>query len=343
MGQLKTRESNMELLRIVAMIAVIGVHLDGASLDLPAPSGSILSVPARDWWCLIVESFTIIGVNCFTLISGYFGIKASMRSFSRFTGQCVFYSVGICTTIMILKVASGTGEWQWAAWGESWLVFTHSDLWYVPAYLGLFILSPVLNASVKSMTKKQFGVMLATFVALNVYAGWLWGGRFNANGYTIVQLMLMYLIGRYIGEYIDFGGAKRKKLQIGSFITYVATSLMIALSSIYIDNIRAFAYNSPLVILSSVALFTTFATLRLQSEVINRLATSAFAAYLIHKNPHIWVEYLRPFVRSMWNESDLSTFTVRYIGFTIAIFLASVVIDQFRIALSRHITVRVNS
>ena len=123
----------MELLRIVAMIAVIGVHLDGASLDLPAPSGSILSVPARDWWRLIMESFTIIGVNCFTLISGYFGIKASMRSFSRFTGQCVFYSVGICTTIMILKVASGTGEWQWAAWGESWLVFTHSDLWYVPA------------------------------------------------------------------------------------------------------------------------------------------------------------------------------------------------------------------
>ena len=32
---MKERESNLEALRIVAMMAVIGVHLDGAALDLP--------------------------------------------------------------------------------------------------------------------------------------------------------------------------------------------------------------------------------------------------------------------------------------------------------------------
>lgn len=70
------RKSNIELLRIVSIVMVLIVHLDGASLGLPEPMGNITTVSGRDWWRLVVESFAIIGVNCFTLISGYFGIKA---------------------------------------------------------------------------------------------------------------------------------------------------------------------------------------------------------------------------------------------------------------------------
>ena len=71
------RKSNIELLRIVSIVMVLIVHLDGASLGLPEPMGNITAVSGRDWWRLVVESFAIIGVNCFTLISGYFGIKAN--------------------------------------------------------------------------------------------------------------------------------------------------------------------------------------------------------------------------------------------------------------------------
>ena len=69
------RQSNMELLRIVAMLAVIAVHLDGASLGLPSPQANISLLSRDDWWRLAMEAVTIVGVNCFTLISGYFGIR----------------------------------------------------------------------------------------------------------------------------------------------------------------------------------------------------------------------------------------------------------------------------
>lgn len=87
------RQSNIELLRIVAMLAVIAVHLDGASLGLPHPVYDMSSLCARDWWRLFVEAITIVGVNCFTLISGYFGIRSSVRGFAVFSLQCIFYSV----------------------------------------------------------------------------------------------------------------------------------------------------------------------------------------------------------------------------------------------------------
>lgn len=75
------RQSNIELLRIVSMLLILIVHIDGASLGLPQPMGDITSITTRDWWRLIVESISIIGVNCFVLILGYFGIRASWKDF----------------------------------------------------------------------------------------------------------------------------------------------------------------------------------------------------------------------------------------------------------------------
>lgn len=324
---MRERESNLEALRIVAMMAVIGVHLDGASLDLPNPSMDIAAVAARDWWRLIVEAFTIIGVNCFTLISGYFGIRFTLKGFLRFAGQCLFYSVGICTVIMLMRVATG-GVWQWSEWGESWLVFTHTDLWYVPAYLGLFILSPLLNAGIKGLTQRQFGLMLVAFMAMNVYAGWLQGGRFNANGYTIMQLVMMYLIGRYLGEYVQLRGNTR--LRYAAISIYIAASLLTAVMGVFMRSLSTFAYNQPLVIVASVALFVAFATMQFRSKVVNWLASGAFAAYLLHKNPYIWVEYVRPITRQMWKDNTLLEFTAFYVATTIAIYLAATAIDQVR-------------
>ena len=62
------RQSNIEFLRILSMMAVITVHLDGASLGLPTP-GSLGGTSASDAWRIAVESITIVGVNCFTVIS----------------------------------------------------------------------------------------------------------------------------------------------------------------------------------------------------------------------------------------------------------------------------------
>lgn len=322
----------MELLRIAAMLAVVMVHLDGASLSLPEPSHSLSAVSIRDWWVLSVESLTIIGVNCFTLISGYFGIKASFTGLLKFTLQCIFYSVLIYLFSIFASSFLGIGKyaWAWVEFGKSWMVFTHTDLWYVPAYLGLYLLSPFLNIGIKTMSKYNFQIVLGLFITFNVWAGWLWGGHFNQNGYTIVQLIMMYLIGRYIGEYVNINDSIRMKTRCIALSCYLYATIAITLMAVFVDGIHTYAYNSPLVLLSSISLFMLFTTFRIQSKIVNTLASSAFAVYLIHKNPYVWVMFVRPLSRYLWSHCSLTEYTVAFILLSITIYLMSCAIDFAR-------------
>ena len=320
------RQSNIELLRIVSMLLILVVHIDGASLGLPTPMGNIASLSLRDWWKLIIESFSIIGVNCFVLISGYFGIKASWKGFVRLSLYCLFYSIAIyCIVAIGIK-----GDWSWIGLAESFMIYTHTDLWFVPAYLGLFLLAPFLNKSVESLSIKQFSIWLSAFITFNIYVGWCWGGRFNPTGYTVLHLVMIYLIGRYINLFMP----KIKHLGLYSTIIWISSTALILISSLFLKSTIAFAYNSPFVILASISFFMMFKSLTFSSKMINYCATSAFAVYLIHKNPLVWIDFTG-WIKKMWQELSLPTFTLFVIGISLAIFYICIAIDQSRRYLMR--------
>ena len=121
------RESNIELLRIVSMLMVVLVHIDGASLGLP--QALTVAATTRDVWQLAVEALVIIGVNCFTLISGYFGIRLRVRTALGYLFQCLFYAVAMATLAWIIRPDKVGAD----IWLQSWMVLTHTDLWYVPS------------------------------------------------------------------------------------------------------------------------------------------------------------------------------------------------------------------
>lgn len=320
------RQSNIELFRIISMLLILVVHIDGASLGLPQPMGDIASMTARDWWRLVVESISIIGVNCFVLISGYFGIRASWKGFARLTLYCLFYSVAIYCIVAI----GINRDWTWQGLGESLMVYSHTDLWFVPAYLGLYILAPFLNKSIESMTFKQYSISLGAFILFNLYAGWFWEGKFNPTGYTIVHLVMIYLIGRYIYRFMP----KIKGLGLYATIAWMISIGLILLNSLYDKSVTAFAYNSPFVILSSVSFFLIFKAISFSNKVVNYCAVSAFSAYLIHKNPLVWIPFSH-WVKDMWQMLSLPMFTLFSIAIVLGILYASIVVDQSRRYLMR--------
>ncbi|MBE6317643.1 MAG: hypothetical protein E7081_01555 [Bacteroidales bacterium] len=321
------RQSNIELLRIVSMLLILVVHIDGASLGLPQPMGDIASMMARDWWRLVVESISIIGVNCFVLISGYFGIRSSWKGFLRFTTYCLFYSVAICALAGVFVALTGkfADKWSIDMMIESVMIYTHNDLWFVPAYLGLYLLAPFLNKSIESMTFKQYSISLGAFMLFNLYAGWFWGGNFNPTGYTILQLVMMYLIGRYIYRFIP----QIKNLGLYATIAWVVFTGVILLNSLYNKSIVAFAYNSPFVVLASISFFMMFKSVVFTNKVINYCAASAFAVYLVHKNPLVWGQF-KAVVESLWSQLSLPMFTIVAITIVLVVFVACVIIDQPR-------------
>lgn len=65
------------------------------------------------------------------------------------------------------------------------------------------------------------------------------------------------------------------------------------------------------------------------NAIINYCAASAFAVYLIHKNPLIWLPFTN-WIKDMWETTTLPIFTLLIIAVTLGIFWASILIDQSR-------------
>lgn len=304
------------------MALVVMVHLDGAALGLPAPEG-FEGMTAADAWRRAAEALTIVGVNCFTLISGYFGIHGRLRSFVKFVAQCMFYSVGIYSAL----AAASLVPWSAVEWVKSWLVLTHTDLWYVPAYAGLYILSPFLNSAADGLGRRRFGWALCAFVAFNLWCGWANGAAFNPTGYTLVQLIMMYLIGRYIGLYFRSISSRTAAIGAGCYLLMSAVTFVVAA---YMPSGQAFAYNAPAVVAASVALFVAFAGMKFTSRAVNFLGAGAFAVYLIHKNPYIWGGVIKPLALKVWENTGLWGYTAFYILFTALIYLICAAADAVR-------------
>lgn len=316
------RQSNFELLRIVSMLMVLAVHIDGASLGLPEPLGCVADLTARDWWRLGVESIAIIGVNCFTLISGYFGIRLTRKGMVRFLSECLIYSVGLYVVALAAKPAG----FSLGALINSALILTHTDLWYVPAYFILMLLAPLINAGVEKLTRRQLTELTLLLTALTVWCGWWWGGKFNPTGYTPLQLVYVYVIGRWIRLYAPDVRSARAVWSAA----WAASVAMILVSALWLPSLKAFAYNSPFVLLATVSLFMLFRTVSFTSRTVNWLASSAFAVYLIHKTPVVWGGVMRPTVVKLWTALSLPEFTLAAIALMTGIYLACAIVDSLR-------------
>lgn len=325
------RESNMELLRIIAMMLVLGVHFCGAALSLPEHNGNLGLLSVGDWWKLIVESITIIGVDMFVLISGYFGIKTRWSGVWKFTLQVAFYSVGIYFVGLLI----GIWTMNWTTILRSMMIYTETYYWFVPAYLGLMLIAPLLNAAIGAMSKRTYSLVLPVLMAVTFYGGWVCDMKFSNDGYSTVNFCLLYLIARYIRLYVPGHCRTERRLRCAYAIAYVVMLLGIFATSVFTSI--AFAYNSPFVIGAAVALLLLFSTMRFQSRIVNIVASSAFSVYLIHMHPLLWIR-LKNLIISVAAEMDYVIFGVWCIVVMVAIFLACVLIDQIRIYLLRPLT-----
>ena len=97
----KLRESNMELLRITAMILVLMVHASFKALDAPTLSDLHIN-PTSTFFRLFSESISIVCVNVFVLISGWYGIKAKGSRLLAFLFQVYFLNIMIYGILQIM-------------------------------------------------------------------------------------------------------------------------------------------------------------------------------------------------------------------------------------------------
>jgi len=298
----KNRLANLELLRMIAMLMVVTVHVcnHGGLVDM-AQKGTVAYYIV---WTLYGVSFVCI--NTYIIISGYFLAESSFSCWRlvKMELQVLFYSIGILALFWIFGDVNRDMKY---------LVYcvtpTLSDFyWFATMYVGMYLLSPVLNLFIRKITKRQHGcILVLLFVLLSAWTNIIYytSGLNIAEGVSIAWFVAVYLLGAYIRLYYVPDGKAGKWFLIGGGIT-----ILIPISRYIIEALVSFPwigtrlledllwgysisyhYNSMFAILGATGLFIAFLNIKIKDGFVARAiklaASTSFAVYLIHDHFYI--------------------------------------------------------
>ena len=332
-----SRQSNLELLRIISILFVLIVHFDFGTFGVPVHADLLNSKSTAIVKCLI-ECFAIIGVNAFVLISGYFGVKIKINSVMNLLFQCFFYSVILYIVLWIL----GFVDFNAKRMLQKFLFVTESN-WFISCYLGLLVFSPMVNNFIDSVKRRKLELFIISIFLFQSYFGYL---RFACagfwHGYSILSFIIIYCIGRYIRLYgSDVRFFLNKK--ISEFLVYVffiSLNFFAVLFFLFYTNqplMKLYDYNNPLLIIASVYFFLFFLKLKIpQNKCINMVAISTLAVLLFHSQAEIGVYYKSILHYAFDNYATFQFFLVA-IGLLLLIYIVVFLIDQIRIWMQKKL------
>lgn len=319
------RQSNIELCRIASIALVLLVHSAFAANGLPK------TLDASSFWLIILESISIIGVNVFIFISGFFSIKLKVKTIYNIVFICAFY-------FCILTIISSLFGKPFLLKNLLFISYSHG---FILDYTGLVLLSPILNKYVENTDKKTFLIHLILLVSFQTYFGYIIGANFRQfnNGYGLVSYSIIYLIARYIKLY---GIHPFVKKHSGIIYLLATTSLIIiACFSLATEHpnylSRLYAYNNPIIIISAISFFLFFEKMSIKpNKFINHIAKSTLGILLFHAatpaNSTIW-KYMKTYFQSL--TVNFHFVNILYWGVGIILIMsAAVIVDQLRLYLS---------
>ena len=328
------RQSNIELLRIICMLFIICGHIIGSH----ERATNILD--GDEIIRVFYNSFTCVGVNAFVLISGYFGISFKKDRLLKLIFQTLFYSV----VLLLISIAIGWHSFDIKKDFVTFLPIITIQYWFISTYVVLYIISSWLNFSIDSISTNTFKkILIVGFIIVYVWPTFscLTNSKqfIGDEGMGIVNFSYLYLLGRYLrlhyvqnrSPYFYFSGFIISGFTL--FICALSISLIIghSFSSLY-------ACNTIFIFLGSLCLFLLFKKIQLQSNIINYMAKSCLAVYLIHYNPNIWWSFCKSIGIS--NYHGIPYILLLFI-FPIIIYTLCVFIERCRILITNKIENRI--
>ena len=331
----KERESGIELLRIVSMLFVLILHFIG-SIGLPTRLETE-RLPI-DSLKVILECAALIGVNCFVLISGYFGIRPRIHSFVSLFLQCVFYSLGIYIILGWLGYLPFNSQETTSAL----LVFSQDRWWFVSVYVVLYMISPMLNKFAEHASRKEFVNALFLLAVVDIFWGFFLQSPYNPEGYTLYHFIFIYMTGRYLKFWYQPGKNKNRYLAVFIFCILLNAGIYFGKLSFIPYSVGKYFgtlhYHNPLTIIAAITFFMYFRNLHIKSKAINWISTSAFAIYLIHLHPQVYWPHLRPFIQKIaCNADNYFTGILLLTLLLITIFIGCILIDKIRMAITEPV------
>lgn len=286
------REYGLDILKVLSMLMVIGIHLVGhGGLGRAYAPGS-----AGDWVVSLGEIAVFPAVNCFVLVSGYLLSALPFKAFRivRVWLPAAFWSIVIqCVFFLTDQDSISLGKAVY-----TFLPVLSGRYWFLNAYIVMLLVSPVLNRLLRDLPRWQmFGFLISLLAIFCVSPIFALGNDVFAtqNGYAFPWFLVVYLWGGYI----RFHCPKSIKLwqPLLGYAIFVLAALLWqqfakAVAPITMLSRLFMTYTSVPVFGAALCLLQLFRSLQFPAQVsgirfVSALSSLTFGVYLIHYHPLI--------------------------------------------------------
>lgn len=332
----KKRNANVELLRIVTMIFIIMHHciINGYGLQEQLKSGTMNG--GYSAFLSLLNAVVVIGVNVFFLISGYYGIRFSLKKLCILIFDLYLYA----DILTLISVAVGMEHMGFAT--IKLLLLPFYKYWFIIVYILLFILSPIINAGIESLNKVQSISLTVFFTGFFCCIGFVSEATFISlnDGYSLIFAMYLYFLGRMMNKW------KFLKRSQGKQVFYwIASSMVTALGCaalIYLKKSqlawKMFAYNQLFIVLAAVNFVWIFLNLEDRDDGgrCQKIARHILPIYYIHTCTvfsyyrNLPLKWVSKSLGIIWQIPIL-------ILYALLIFTICVLVDKFKILIVKNI------
>lgn len=275
MATKSARNSNYELLRILAMFMIVFIHANMYLFQFVYGGSAV-------FFNGMVNGICNIGVTCFMLISGYYGMKFSVAKFVRM--ECMMITYSLAETVLLYVAAPQ--QLQGAALLEqlvkSFLPFITRKHWFYSCYICLLFFSGYIQKFIEHLKKEEFERLLCLMLVLfSVLPTFCYFELIPNNGKGLVHMIMIYMIGRYIRMYKDVRIPRKAVILflILWIINGISHEIPIQIGGIYHHLCKD---NSITNLTMAVILFYLFKEFTFQSGFINRAASNVFAVFALN-------------------------------------------------------------
>lgn len=326
--EVKKRESNFELLRILAMVMIVISHFAAhGGFDFPNTEISINRL-----WIQLCEIGGVIGDNLFVLISGYYLIDKKNLNLSRILKmwlQMFMYSF----IIYGIFVVFGKTDFKLIMFVKVLCPVTFEMWWFPSTYILMYLFSPLLNKTLKHISRNMYKQILLAGGVLWTVVPMITHQYMQCN--DLLWFFYLYALAGYAKVYGFDHKLKWNLLLLSSFLVTFGTVIILDIIGTRIPfasdhSIYFYDKQYIFIVVVSLSIFLIFQKFNIKySKIINMIAGACFGVYLISDhflvNPFLWKEF---FENYKYQESPwLIIYTIFVV---IAVFTICTVIELFR-------------
>lgn len=289
------RHYGLDLLRIICMVMVLFRHISHYAFQ----SGIILADTPDFFIRQGILGYTNFLVDCFVLISAFFLVKQRFRLSRIFKLELIVCFWLIISFVVLYFVNPPDGfTWEYVI---PFFPVTLNAIWFYTAYVGLYLLSPLLNLAIKHMNKGMHLLLCILLVLMSCLINNILGFTdvFSfANGHNLHWFVVLYFVGGYIRLYVD---PKKIKIWIPIVVYVIVGALIIGdyllirflkenneWCNSYLNADHPYDYNSLLTFILSISIFLIFLKINFKTKfsqkTISFLAPHMFAIYILDRD-----------------------------------------------------------